>query len=147
MTVSGVELCPGELQDPVRGFSFPAITFCGLNARLPPPLQCRAQRKGGAQGRPGGLRVAAGPGGGGGGRGQRRGGERRGPRARVRAPGVGGRDCVARMLWRSCQSRTAGYQRPPVSRQLPRLRERTGERGAWDSVPGLLLSASSALTA
>lgn len=82
-----VELCPGELQDPVREvFPFPRHHLLWPECLAPGPLQCRALPKGGAQGaraegacRPGGEQW---------GRGQRRGGERRGPRVRVRCSRV-----------------------------------------------------------
>lgn len=102
VTVSGVELCPGELQDPVRGFSLPRHHLLWPECPAPAAAPVSGATERGSAGRPGGLRVAAGPGGEAGVAGS--GGEvSAGGQGLVCVlPGVGGRDC-ARMLWRSCQ--------------------------------------------
>ena len=115
LAVSGVALCPGELQDPVRGFSLPRyhLLWPERPARAAAPVSGATGR--GSAGAPGwALSVAAGPGGeagvGGSGGAQQPCGEAGAGGqglvcgclcSRVCA-GVGGRGC-ARMLRRSCQ--------------------------------------------
>ena len=135
MTVSGVELCPGELQDPVRGFSLPRHHLLWPECPAPAAAPVSGATERGSAGAPGWAEGGRRARWGGGGRGQRRGGERRGPRARVRAPGCGRQrlrtDALALVPARAEQLGTKGPCFPLAnSRALGRV---TGERGAWDS--------------
>lgn len=141
VTVSGVELCPGELQDPVRGFSLPRHHLLWPECPAPAAAPVSGATERGSAGAPGWAEGGRRARWGGGGRGQRRGsaasrgGERRGPSACVRAPGCGRQrlrtDALALVPAGAEQLGTKGPCFPLAnSLALGRV---TGERGAWDS--------------